>query len=155
MTKNPMKWWNPRFANPETKQPLLTRRLSQPPDAFKQRAPRGFFYHPHISFAKHHHICQDFQTTFKQRAPRGFFTILTFHLPKMLSNNELLEVFLPSSHLPGLSFPQPGSDNRLPPTTGVGPCQSKPSNKNFKFSKSLLFWSNIDLSKKLRDIFIN
>ena len=35
-----------------------------------------------------------------------------------------------------------GSYNRLPPTTGVGPCQSKPSN-NFKFPKDSLFWSNI------------
>ena len=84
--KNPMKWSNPRFANPETKQPLLTRRLSQPPDAFKQRAPRGFL-------SSSHFICQKcFQTT-------SFFNILIFAKTfKQLSNNELLKVFLPSSH---------------------------------------------------------
>ena len=100
LTKKLLKeWLCSRFANTASKQSLLPGRLSQPPDAFKQRAPRGFTSHLPGSL---------YFLWYRFSIIVTFAGIVTKYHPFITSHT--------------------GPYHRLPPASGVGPCQSKPSN---------------------------
>ena len=135
-----MIWLCSRFANTSSKQSLLTRGLPQPPDAFKQRAPRGFTSHLPGSL---YFLWYRFSiiVTFAGIVTK-YHPFISFHIG-----------FPPSSHLPGLS---PNIILLLPliqvPTIAFRQLRELDHvnlNQVILLPKDLLFWSNIDLQGKL------